>query len=144
MIGLQPENDLAVLQAKTIPDDLAPATLRSTRDLAVGDRSVGKVQSEAPCGGVVLRPDLNERSLPQLVVTAPLGIDEMEPPVLGDAGLLDQHGVLGTVLWWYLASLFVFISLYSEAPRMRVWYNSSLESRNYIVPGLIAASGSPR
>src|SRR5207249_3048474 len=23
-------------------------------------------------------------------------------------------------------------------PRMRVWYNSSLESRNYIVPGLIA------
>lgn len=37
VIGLQPENDLAVLQAKTIPDDLAPATLRSTRDLAVGD-----------------------------------------------------------------------------------------------------------
>ena len=23
-------------------------------------------------------------------------------------------------------------------PRIRVWYNSSLESRNYIVPGLIA------
>ncbi|HEY2862080.1 MAG TPA: trypsin-like peptidase domain-containing protein [Casimicrobiaceae bacterium] len=37
VIGLQPENDLAVLQAKTIPDDLAPATLRSTRDLSVGD-----------------------------------------------------------------------------------------------------------
>jgi S1-C subfamily serine protease len=37
VIGLQPENDLAVLQAKKIPDDLAPATLRSTRDLAVGD-----------------------------------------------------------------------------------------------------------
>ena len=37
VIGLQPENDLAVLQARTIPDDLAPATLRSTRDLAVGD-----------------------------------------------------------------------------------------------------------
>lgn len=37
VIGLQPENDLAVLQAKTIPDDLVPATLRSTRDLAMGD-----------------------------------------------------------------------------------------------------------
>ena len=37
VIGLQPENDLAVLQARTIPDDLAPATLRSTKDLAVGD-----------------------------------------------------------------------------------------------------------
>ena len=37
VVGLQPENDLAVLQAKTIPDDLAPANLGSTRDLAVGD-----------------------------------------------------------------------------------------------------------
>ena len=40
MIGLQPENDLAVLQAKTIPDDLVPATLRSTRDLAMGDEVI--------------------------------------------------------------------------------------------------------
>lgn len=37
VIGLQPEQDLAVLQAKTIPDDLAPATMRSTEDLAIGD-----------------------------------------------------------------------------------------------------------
>ncbi len=37
VIGVQPENDLAVLQAKTIPDDLMPATLRSTQDLQVGD-----------------------------------------------------------------------------------------------------------
>ena len=37
VVGLQPENDLAVLQAKTIPDDLAPANLGSSRDLAVGD-----------------------------------------------------------------------------------------------------------
>ena len=37
VIGLQPEHDLAVLQAKTIPDDLAAATLRSTKDLALGD-----------------------------------------------------------------------------------------------------------
>ena len=37
VVALQPENDLAVLQAKTIPDDLAPANLGSTRDLAPGD-----------------------------------------------------------------------------------------------------------
>ena len=30
VIGVQPEHDLAVLQAKTIPDDLMPATMRST------------------------------------------------------------------------------------------------------------------
>ncbi len=40
VIGTQPENDLAVLQAKTIPDDLVPATLRSTRDLAMGDQVI--------------------------------------------------------------------------------------------------------
>jgi S1-C subfamily serine protease len=37
VIGLQPEQDLAVLQAKTIPDDLVAATMRSTQDLALGD-----------------------------------------------------------------------------------------------------------
>ena len=40
VVGLQPENDLAVLQAKTIPDDLAPANLGSPHDLAVGDHVV--------------------------------------------------------------------------------------------------------
>jgi S1-C subfamily serine protease len=35
--GAQPENDLAVLQAHQIPDDLNAATLRSTADLAPGD-----------------------------------------------------------------------------------------------------------
>jgi len=33
----QPENDLAVIQAITVPDDLIPATLRSVSGLAVGD-----------------------------------------------------------------------------------------------------------
>lgn len=37
VIGLQPEQDLAVLQAKTIPDDLVAATMRSTQDLALGE-----------------------------------------------------------------------------------------------------------
>ena len=40
VIGVQPENDLAVIQAKTLPDDLMPATLRSTGDLAPGDQVV--------------------------------------------------------------------------------------------------------
>ena len=35
--GVQPENDLAVLQAKKIPDDLVAATMRSTADLQPGD-----------------------------------------------------------------------------------------------------------
>jgi S1-C subfamily serine protease len=40
VVGLQPENDLAVIKATTLPDDLAPATLRSTNDLAPGDHVV--------------------------------------------------------------------------------------------------------
>jgi len=37
VLSTQPENDLAVLRAKTIPDDLEAATMRSTADLASGD-----------------------------------------------------------------------------------------------------------
>jgi S1-C subfamily serine protease len=40
VIGAQPEHDLAVLQAKTIPDDLEAATMRSTGDLLPGDRVI--------------------------------------------------------------------------------------------------------
>jgi S1-C subfamily serine protease len=40
VVGVQPENDLAVIQAKTLPDDLQPATLRGTGDLALGDEVV--------------------------------------------------------------------------------------------------------
>jgi S1-C subfamily serine protease len=36
--GAQPENDLAVLQAQKIPDDMIAATMRSTSDLAPGDK----------------------------------------------------------------------------------------------------------
>ena len=38
--GVQPENDLAVLQAHKVPDDLAAAPLRSTQDLRAGDQVV--------------------------------------------------------------------------------------------------------
>ncbi len=40
VIGIRPEHDLAVLQAKKLPDDLPAATLRSTADLAIGDEVV--------------------------------------------------------------------------------------------------------
>ncbi len=38
--GVQPENDLAVLQAHKVPDDLEAASLRSTSDLRAGDQVV--------------------------------------------------------------------------------------------------------
>jgi S1-C subfamily serine protease len=40
VVGMRPEHDLAVLQAKKLPDDLVPATMRSTADLAPGDAVV--------------------------------------------------------------------------------------------------------
>ncbi|MDP1691040.1 MAG: trypsin-like peptidase domain-containing protein [Burkholderiaceae bacterium] len=40
MVGAQPENDLAVLRAATLPDDLEAATMRSTADLRPGDHVV--------------------------------------------------------------------------------------------------------
>jgi S1-C subfamily serine protease len=40
VLSTQPENDLAVLRAKRIPDDLAAATLRSTTELAPGDQVI--------------------------------------------------------------------------------------------------------
>lgn len=40
VVGLQPEHDLAVLRAAKVPDDLQPATLRTTADLAPGDAVV--------------------------------------------------------------------------------------------------------
>lgn len=40
IIGTAPQHDLAVLQAATIPDDLAAATMRSTQHLAMGDQVI--------------------------------------------------------------------------------------------------------
>jgi len=37
VIGTRPEHDLAVLQAKELPDDIVPATMRSTAGLRPGD-----------------------------------------------------------------------------------------------------------
>ena len=40
IVSIQPENDLAVLRAQRIPDDLQAATMRSTADLQPGDEVV--------------------------------------------------------------------------------------------------------
>jgi S1-C subfamily serine protease len=40
IVNMQPENDLAVLRAHKIPDDLQAATMRSTSDLMPGDQVV--------------------------------------------------------------------------------------------------------
>jgi len=40
VLSVRPEHDLAVLQPKTVPDDLVPATLRSTKGLTPGDEVV--------------------------------------------------------------------------------------------------------
>ncbi len=40
VVNVQPENDLAVIRARTQPDDLKPATLASTADLYPGDTVV--------------------------------------------------------------------------------------------------------
>ena len=40
LIGAQPEHDLAVLKATTLPDDLEAATMRSTSDLRPGDHVI--------------------------------------------------------------------------------------------------------
>jgi S1-C subfamily serine protease len=40
VVGKRPEHDLAVLQAKNLPDDMMPAVMRSTAGLAPGDQVV--------------------------------------------------------------------------------------------------------
>lgn len=40
LVGAQPENDLAVLRASSIPDDLHAATMRGTGDLIPGDQVI--------------------------------------------------------------------------------------------------------
>jgi len=40
LVSAQPENDLAVIKAAVLPDDLKPATLGSAKDLAPGDHVI--------------------------------------------------------------------------------------------------------
>jgi S1-C subfamily serine protease len=40
VVAVRPEQDLAVIRARTLPDDIVPATMSSSRDLRPGDRVV--------------------------------------------------------------------------------------------------------
>ena len=40
IVGMRAEHDLAVIRPKSVPDDLMPATLRSTSDLRLGDEVI--------------------------------------------------------------------------------------------------------
>jgi len=77
VIGVQAENDLAVLKASTLPDDLEAATMRSTADLRPGDHviAVGNPFGIGPSVsyGVVsglkreFRSEAGERTLTNLI-----------------------------------------------------------------------------
>jgi len=77
MVGAQPENDLAVLRASSLPDDLEAATMRSTGDLRPGDHvmAVGHPFGIGPSAsyGVVsglrreFRSEEGERTLTNLI-----------------------------------------------------------------------------
>lgn len=77
LVGAQPENDLAVLRARSLPDDLMAATMRTTGDLRPGDEviAVGYPFGIGPSvsAGVVsglqreFRSDEGERTLTNLI-----------------------------------------------------------------------------
>jgi S1-C subfamily serine protease len=77
LVGIQAENDLAVLRASRIPDDMLPAVMRSTGDLRPGDQviAVGHPFGIGPSvsAGVVsglrreFRSDEGERALSNLI-----------------------------------------------------------------------------
>jgi S1-C subfamily serine protease len=77
LLGTQPENDLAVIKAASVPDDLQPATMRSTGDLVPGDEviAVGHPFGIGPSvsGGVIsglrreFRSPEGERALTNLI-----------------------------------------------------------------------------
>jgi S1-C subfamily serine protease len=77
VISVKPEHDLAVLQAKTVPDDLRAATMRSTGDLAPGDHvfavgfpfGIGPSLSAGVVSGLgrTFRSPDGERSLSNLI-----------------------------------------------------------------------------
>ena len=77
VVGAQPENDLAVLRATQLPDDLPAATMRSTADLRPGDHvlAVGHPFGVGPSAsyGVVsglrreFRSEKGDRTLTNLI-----------------------------------------------------------------------------
>lgn len=77
MVGAQPENDLAVLKALDLPDDLEAATMRSTADLQPGDHviavghpfGIGPSVSHGVVSGLKreFRSEAGERTLNNLI-----------------------------------------------------------------------------
>jgi S1-C subfamily serine protease len=77
LVSVMPEHDLAVLRAQKIPDDLFAATMRSTGDLAPGDRvmavgfpfGIGPSASEGVVSGLKreFRSPEGERVLTNLI-----------------------------------------------------------------------------
>ncbi|WHZ12466.1 MAG: peptidase S1 and S6, chymotrypsin/Hap [Burkholderiaceae bacterium] len=81
IINEEPENDMAVLQARTVPDDLPAATLRSTADLSVGDQvmAVGFPFGIGPSASAGVISGLNR------VFQSPEGRQEMSNLIQFDA-----------------------------------------------------------
>ncbi|MBK6788419.1 MAG: trypsin-like peptidase domain-containing protein [Rubrivivax sp.] len=77
MVGAQPEDDLAVLKAFSVPDDLPAATMRSTADLRPGDHvlavghpfGIGPSASHGVVSGLKreFRSDEGEKTLSNLI-----------------------------------------------------------------------------
>ena len=77
LVGMKPETDLAVIRAKRIPDDLAPATLGSTQRVQPGDEvvavgfpfGIGPSVSAGVISGLnrEFRSDKGERVLTRLI-----------------------------------------------------------------------------
>jgi S1-C subfamily serine protease len=103
VVSVQPENDLAVLKAKVIPDDLFPATLRGTADLREGDDvvAVGFPFGIGPStsAGVVSGLRREYRSPEgQRVLTNLIQFDAMANPGSSGGPLVNMNGeVLGIV-----------------------------------------------
>lgn len=103
LVSVQPEHDLAVIQARLLPDDLMPATMRSTRGLRLGDRviAVGYPFGIGPSltAGVVsgLRRDYRNRDGEQLMTNL-IQFDAAANPGNSGGPLVTEDGqVVGIV-----------------------------------------------
>src|SRR6266516_91788 len=67
--------------------------LRPERNLAVRNRPVGKAQREPFAVCVVLRPDLNQRAVAQLVEAPPVRVDDVKPAVLPNTVTFERYGL---------------------------------------------------
>ena len=101
--GTKPEDDLAVLQAEKIPDDLTAATMRSTADLSVGDEvvAVGFPFGIGPSASAGIVSGLRREFLSpegKRVLTNLIQFDAAANPGSSGGALVTAHGeVVGIV-----------------------------------------------